>query len=262
MIVSDVSQLRSEVGSIVRTVGTLQSEVETLNSLRREQGLIKECVRRLVSFVLPDCQLMKQIIEVIDLSVDPLHKYVKSQYDAQNSIISVGINALKGWTGKTNSKVVYDSMKDPFTAEGLFEKVKAKPNIALIGVSTDGDVFGVFYNVAVDKEDDVFMDPNMFVFSFESHGRCDVPQRFVLKEWMKYRACVSFLKLEEKSDFFFCVFDQSALQIANETTIGYCYNLSKGFSGLSDSTLTGRTWKSRECHNGFWFSRLIALHLS
>ena len=37
---------------------------------------------------------------------------------------------------------VYDSTFDEFTDHGLFNKVKGKPNIALIGFTADGDVGG------------------------------------------------------------------------------------------------------------------------
>ena len=52
------------------------------------------------------------------------------------------IDQLKGWTRKTRSAIVFDSKQDPFTVDGLFERVKGKANIAIIGTTTDGDVFG------------------------------------------------------------------------------------------------------------------------
>ena len=36
---------------------------------------------------------------------------------------------LKGWTGKTNSTVVYDSKVDIFTNVGLFAKVGTNPTV-------------------------------------------------------------------------------------------------------------------------------------
>ena len=92
---------------------------------------------------------------------------------------------LKEWTGKTRATLVYDSKVDPFTAGELFVKVKNKPNIAIVGVTMEGDVFGMFHAVAVMKQDIGFIDPDVFAFSFESHGRCKTPQRFVLKNSKK-----------------------------------------------------------------------------
>ena len=62
------------------------------------------------------------------------------------------VNACKEWTGKTNATIIYDSAVDEFTSDGLFETVKGKRNIALIGFTTDGDVFGGFYSIAVTKQ--------------------------------------------------------------------------------------------------------------
>ena len=90
--------------------------------------------------------------------------------------------ALKEWTGKASATKIYDSTVDEFTADGLFNMVKGKQNIALVGFTADGDVFGGFYSVAVTEQFKEFNDPNMFVFSFESHGRCATPQRFAVRK--------------------------------------------------------------------------------
>ena len=59
------------------------------------------------------------------------------------------VNALKEWTRKAKETIIFDSTVDEFTFDGLFNKVKGKPNIAIIGFTTDGDVLGGFYSVAV-----------------------------------------------------------------------------------------------------------------
>ena len=85
----------------------------------------------------------------------------------------------------------------------MFQKVKGRSNIALVGVTTDGDVFGGFYSVAVTEQEKYFYDPDIFAFSFESRGRRATPQRFVmdaterLKEW----ACVRFCKNSSNTGF-------------------------------------------------------------
>ena len=99
-------------------------------------------------------------------------------------------NILMQWTGKTSAKIIYDSTVDEFTDDGLFNKIQGKPNIALVGFTTDGDVFGGFYSRAVTKHDKGFYDPNIFAFSFESHGRCMTPQRFLVRNGMKDCACL------------------------------------------------------------------------
>ena len=90
------------------------------------------------------------------------------------------VNSVKEWTGRARATIVYDGMVDEFTCDGLFIKVKDGENITIVWFTTDGDVFGGFYNVAVIEEEH-FNDPNLFSFSFESHGRCATPQRFALR---------------------------------------------------------------------------------
>ena len=107
---------------------------------------------------------------------------------AQDPTVTKYANTLKQWTGKAIASVVYDSNVCPFTDECLFQMVKDKPNIAIVATTTDGDVFGGFYNVAVTEQGKHLNDPNMFVFSCESHGRCVTPKRFVVKEALIKRA--------------------------------------------------------------------------
>ena len=47
------------------------------------------------------------------------------------------VNALKGWTGMARATVIFDSTVDEFTHNGIFNKVKGKPNVALVGFTTD-----------------------------------------------------------------------------------------------------------------------------
>ena len=88
-------------------------------------------------------------------------------------------STLKQWTGKSTAGVVFDSPVDDFSIVCLFQAVDGKPSIAIVATPADGDVFGWFFIVAVTEQNkEFFSDPNMFVFSFEWHGRCTMPQRF------------------------------------------------------------------------------------
>ena len=51
------------------------------------------------------------------------------------------VNVLKAWTGKARATIVFDNTVDDFTHDGLFANVKGKPNVAVVGFTTDGDVF-------------------------------------------------------------------------------------------------------------------------
>ena len=73
--------------------------------------------------------------------------------------------------------------------------------MALVAFTTDGDVFGGFYTVAVEQQGELFFEPNLFVFSFESHGRCETLQRFALKKMPKKKAHVIFWKNNSSGQF-------------------------------------------------------------
>ena len=60
-----------------------------------------------------------------------------TETNAENQRGKRSINALKEWTGKTTATVIFDSTVDEFTHNGIFNKVKGKPNVALVGFTTD-----------------------------------------------------------------------------------------------------------------------------
>ena len=169
---------------------------------------------------------------------------------------------LKLWTGKSSATIIYDSTVDGFTADGLFNKVKGKRNIALVGFTTEGDVFGGFYQKAVTQQDKEFNDPAIFAFSFESHGRCDTPKRFVVKENVKENALVLFEK-KDKNGFvvFYVNMADSSIRLGNERSESNCWNVSSSFEGLEDTTLTGKdgTFDEGPYHH---CTRLVAVQLS
>ena len=170
------------------------------------------------------------------------------------------INALKQWTGKSKATLVFDSTIDEFTGDGLFNKVRGKRNIAIVGFTTDGDVFGVFFSVPVTKFEERFYDPNIFAFSFESHGRCATPQRFAVKAEMKENAYLDFWKNDTSGFVVFWVFGKGGFYLGNESSESDCWNVSDAFEGLEDTTLTG---KNGTCDEGPFHHcvRLIAVQL-
>ena len=172
------------------------------------------------------------------------------------------IDYLKTWTGKTHSSVIYDSAVDEFTCDGLFSSVKGKPNVAIIGFTTDGDVFGGCYSLPVGQGFESFNDPDIFVFSFESHRRCMKPQMFVSKEELKERAGVFFWNGHFCGFVQFNVCDGGCFWLGNESSQSYCENLSKGFEGLEDTTLTGQNNTDRRNPPYHHCTRLVAVHLS
>ena len=168
------------------------------------------------------------------------------------------IRSLKAWTGKASATIVYDSRVDPFTHAGLFSKVFNRPNVALIGETRTGDVFGAFYSVPVREQDQRIFDPTIFAFVFEAHGRCATPQKFALRGEVKQRASVSFLNSSLDGFVWFGVSTTHGFHMGNHETTGTCEGLSTVFDGMEDSTLAGR---ERTRTDPLRFTRLVAVHL-
>ena len=166
------------------------------------------------------------------------------------------VSALKSWTGKASATIIYDSTVDELSEQGLFNKVRGKRNVALVVFTADGDVFGGFYTVAVTEQKEAFYDPDMFVFSFESRGRCETPQRFAVKNKVRSYASVRFDKDNSYGIFVNVGGISGCVVLGNEKSDTSCFNLSYGFVGIEDDTLTGKPdWGRFTC------TRIIAVHL-
>ena len=170
--------------------------------------------------------------------------------------------ALKEWTRKSRATITYDGDVDEFIGKGLFDKVKGKENIAVVGFTTRGDIFGVFFSVAV-TEQGLVEDPTIFVFSFESHGRCETPQMFKMKDEWRYEAYLLFGKNKADACVLFCVPTIGYFNFGDEKFDSSCSFLGYLFEGLDDTTLTGKTnhlaFDNREYRHT---ARLIAVQLS
>ena len=130
---------------------------------------------------------------------------------------------------KSSATIIYDSTVDEFIDDSLFDKVKGKPNIAVVAFTTDGDVFGLFYSLTVMEQEQPFYDPNMFIFSFESHGRCETPQRFAVKREPKDKAFVNYDKNDNAWFVWFWVDYVGCFWLGNETSNSFCADLSCAF---------------------------------
>ena len=225
---------------------------------------VKALVESLVSSKLKQVQ---QDIEELKRGLNSLSKDIRDNTGKAllhtleatlDSTVTRYANTLKQWTGKATASVVYDSYVCPFTDECLFQMVKDKPNVAIVATTTEGDVFGGFYNVAVTEQKEWFKDPNMFIFSFESNGRCERPQRFVLKEENGDKAHVYFNKNHSKGRFVtLAAFRTSFFCLGNENSYTFCQDMSKGFDGIADTTLTGNLYPAK-----FTCTRIVAIELN
>ena len=171
------------------------------------------------------------------------------------------VDVLKQWTGKSDVKVLYDSTVDEFVANAVFQAVKGRRNIAIVACTTEGDVFGGFYTVAVTQQSQAFYDPNIFVFSFESHGRCMTPQRFTLKRVFKKRAFMFFYRNRFEGRFLDFGVGDCGFGLGDEQAPTCCWCVSWVFDGMDDTTLTGKScevWESEKTHH---CSRILAVQV-
>ena len=197
----------------------------------------------------------------VDEKVGALTKRVFTLQLIHDTIMEKGVNALKQWTKKASATVIYDSTVDEFTHDGLINKVKGKPNIAIIGFTTDGNVFGGFYSVAVTEQKKDFNDRNIFAFSFESGGRCMTPQRFMVKEEHKEIASVRFFEKSNSGIVGLWVYGTGGFCLGNERSNSYCWNMSRAFEGLENTTLTGQSNTNYNFPPYHHCTRLVAIQL-
>ena len=237
-----LKQVEEDVEELKRGSKALNDDVhERLGKLQHSETLVSSRLERVEG----DVGCLKRDLKA---STDDCNeRLVKLQQYALDSIIETAgmryASTLKEWTGKETASVIYDSKVDPFTHDGIFNAVKGKPNIAVVGFTTDGDVFGGFYSVSVTE-----------------HGRCATPQRFVVKAELKDKAYVFFCKNNCNGFVQFGVSGVGWFYLGNERSRSFCRYLSRSFDGLEDTTLTGK--------NGTLFSgpyhhcaRLVAIQL-
>ena len=174
-------------------------------------------------------------------------------FDAEDRVVQRGVFMLKEWTGKHTPTRLFDSRVDAFTNEVLFQRVYSRPNVAVIGFTADGDVFGGFNSRTVSQSDFLY-DPSVFIFSLESHGRCRTPQRFAVRNGLRDKAGVWFDQKNANGWFVqFWVFGCGGFSLGNERSQTSCAALSSAFEGIEDTTLTGKSGEAHRC------TRLVAI---
>ena len=83
--------------------------------------------------------------------------------------------ALEGALGKHHGRFIYDSALEGLGHKELFAKVKNHENVAVMGVTPSGDVFGGFVATPIKKQNSSTFDKEMVTFSFVAHGK-DTPE--------------------------------------------------------------------------------------
>ena len=153
--------------------------------------------------------------------------------DATDAVLQQCIRRLEGWTATKHGRVVYDSRVDPFTAHGLFTAVCQKPNIAIVGFTTEGDVFGGFYSVAVFDTCLFFHDPHLFAFSFVRDGPTLTASKFTLKAVYEKNAFVFFLE-NSTNGFVYFHGGKGGFFLGGPKSDSYCQDMATTFEGLDE----------------------------
>ena len=163
------------------------------------------------------------------------------------TLMSKCVDVLKKWTGKTEGRVIFDSVVDEFTTEQFVEKVKNKTNVAVICWTEDGGVFGGFYSDAVTNPNNRNKSCSwIFAFSFVSHGCYTTPQRFLVKEGLKSKVSVRFGHNDILGWFIgFGVDDYGCFGFGNERSKTCCFGISTVFDGIEGTTFLGETEKEQ-----------------
>lgn len=268
---SDVEGVMGSIGALSKTVIAVDSMVDTIASKQNENDTKVdkltsvnetrfEALEKKVDMISTVIMETKTRIDEIGLTHSTDNhgtSTVASSFSGKDvTPLEKGISALKNWTGKAVASIIYDSQKDPFTDQCLFDKVKGKANIALVAFTSEGDLFGGFYDVTVTEQDKAFYDPNMFVFSFESHGRCETPKKFAAKPEKRDKKYVGFLN--DDSDGWFVQIGgyPGYFYLGDEKSNTFCVNLSEGFECIEDDTLTGKPNREK-----FTCTRIVAILL-
>ena len=170
--------------------------------------------------------------------------------------VSERIEALKAWTGKSNVSILFDSTVNEFTNDGLFETVRGKWDVALIAITSDGYVFGGYYSTPALRQEERLNDPNMFLFSLESHGRCATPKQFPVKHKQMFNVYTYYFKSNAPGAFVYFGTVQGGVFLGNEQSRSYASRASAGFSGIENKVLGGTPdWTPFTC------TRLLAVQL-
>ena len=173
--------------------------------------------------------------------------------DAVQGRLSKELDALKAWTGRDNTTLVFDTDRDAWD-HGKFNDVLRRPSNAVIGITDKGDVFGGYVSVAVNETGKWLPDDGQFAFSFFSHGRCNVPQRWVLRKDRKNEGC-EVMVCDTTKSLFIDFGSDGFFKFHNGWKETYVFDPSCVFEGLGDDVLTG------ERDDFFTTARLLVVHL-
>lgn len=221
-----------EVGRVVHDV-----VLEMLIEVKKE---FREKMKKMEEEFLEKIDMLKEerdnSISNLLARVDECHCEDLQSRDIGHELLKENLKVMGVWTRKQNARVLFDSEKDEFTNAEFNTKCLNQQNIAVVGFTTDGDVFGGYLEKAVTKTRTYLKDPNHFAFSLESRGRCLTPQRWFQKD-RNGNTCFC---CENNKHGFIAFGNGGGFYLGNERSDSYCCDLSEFYEGIEDETLTGK----------------------
>ena len=235
---SSVSTLAAKVDGITSDLATVKTRLDTVGPLVEQTHAIVMAEEEKHSAEEAAARAARQRVEEARRLAE---ERVQAVYRHDLEALAGQIQTLRRWTGREKAAIVYDSEVDAFTDDGIFAKLKNKPHIAVIGFTTDGDVFGGYYSVPVKEQNERYYDPSIFAFSFESRGRCRTPRRFPVVDGWKQSIFIKLWKNDSHGFVLFWVYNVGGFCMGNLASSSYCNNMSRAFQRMQDTTLTGDT---------------------
>ena len=113
-----------------------------------------------------------EILNVIEERKQHLKQLLGSLYN--NKYITNNINKLEEWSKLKFNQIVYDSDIDGKSNEIFRNKIINHSHLYFIVIDDKNNVFGYYFPGKIDNIGNDIYDPNIFMFSLNSNGRCDV----------------------------------------------------------------------------------------
>ena len=244
-----VSEITNKYNKEINEINTKHNEmVERMNKQRNDRiNEIKQLRKKTTSNEIID--LNKRII------LKKLHDRGNNEYVYDN------FNTLEDWCGHRVNAVLYDSLIDGKDGYEFRNRILNHQHLYFIVVDDKNNVFGHYHNSSIRMTAESIEDPNIFLFTLNSNGRCGIK-----KFEQKYKSNV-FTKLykgnNENMQFYYCGETTSKgtdfyglFNIMNSN--GIIQDINHLFEGLRPTDLTGF-----DCNKTFIFNpkRVIVMEM-
>ncbi|EDR24606.1 hypothetical protein EDI_280700 [Entamoeba dispar SAW760] len=182
---SQIETNTTNIGCLNVMVEDIVKEIQTKNGNKEiVRGLVVEEIRK--EYLLRAEKQIKHSKEFRDKTINNINIQDSIEIKRYDYKIIKGtqINKLEEWTSRKVGNIIFDSEIDNWDKDkSVFnQKIINKEHIIIIIEDTNGNKFGGYVNVKIDKVRDFIYDPNSFLFSLESNGRIDEMMKFDIND--------------------------------------------------------------------------------